>query len=165
MTTFNRLYRAPKFHLCIHTGNEDHIDFEPAEYRKTQYTFVSYGTGTFHAFTGDNHDVVTNTGDEELLDFRKFINSSVVIKATGNYRIISFNSWRKTDVWKGRLLKQNETQISSEHQTSVIVCFKGTFVISGKEVPELAYVELKPNTIYNIDSSNSFVGIFEEGYA
>jgi len=43
MTTFNRLYRAPKFHLCIHTGNEDHIDFEPAEYRKTQYTFVSYG--------------------------------------------------------------------------------------------------------------------------
>ena len=95
MTTFNRLYRAPKFHLCIHTGNEDHIDF----------------------------------------------------------------------VWKGRLLEQNETQISSKHQTSVIVCFKGTFVISGKEVPELAYVELKPNKIYNIDSSNSFVGIFEEGYA
>ena len=165
MTTFNRLYRAPKFHLCIHTGNEDHIDFEPAEHRKTQYTFVSYGTGKFHAFTGDDHEVITNTGNEELIDLRKFINSSVVIKASGNYRIISFNSWRKTDVWKGRLLKQNETEISSEHQTSVIVCFKGTFVISGKEVPEMTYVELKQNKIYNIDSSSSFVGLFEEGYA
>ena len=97
MTTFNRLFRAPKFHLCIHTGNEDHIDFEPAEYRKTQYTFVSYGTGTFHAFTGDNHDVVTNTGDEEILDFRKFINVVVIIVsglvATLGYNIIPFKAY------------------------------------------------------------------------
>ena len=90
MTTFNRLYRAPKLQLCIHTGNEDLIDFEPAEYRKTQYTFVSYGTGTFHAFTGDNHDVVTNTGDEELLDFRKFINVIVII-VSGLVATFGFN--------------------------------------------------------------------------
>ena len=81
MTTFNRIYRAPKFHLCVHTGNEDHIGFEPSEYRRTQYTFVSYGTGTYHAFTGDDHDVITNNGEEELLDLRKYIGSSVVIKA------------------------------------------------------------------------------------
>ena len=115
MTTFNRIYRAPKFHLCVHTGNEDHIGFEPSEYRRTQYTFVSYGTGTYHAFTGDDHDVVTNTGDEELLDFEQSLLDS---------------------------LKIND-----------------------KEVPEMTYVELKQNKIYNIDSSSSFVGLFEEGYA
>ena len=42
---------------------------------------------------------------------------------------------------------------------------KGTFKINGKEVPELTYVELKQGKIYNIDSSSSFVGLFEEGYA
>ena len=164
MTTFNRIYRAPKFHLCVHTGNEDHIGFEASEHRRTQYTFVSYGTGTYHAFTGDDHDVISNNGEEELLDLRKYIGSSVVIKAKGNYRIISFNSWRQNEIWQGRLLDQNEVEISSKHLYSTLVCFKGTLKINDKEVPEMTYVELKQNKIYNIDSSSSCVGLFEEGY-
>ena len=72
MTTFNRIYRAPKFHLCVHTGNEDHIGFEAAD-RRTQFTFVSYGIGTFHAFTGDDHSVISNTGNEELLDLENML--------------------------------------------------------------------------------------------
>ena len=123
------------------------------------------GTGTYHAFTGDDHDVITNNGEEELLDLRKYIGSSVVIKAKGNYRIISFNSWRQNEIWQGRLLDQNEVEISSKHLYSTLVCFKGTLKINDKEVPEMTYVELKQNKIYNIDSSDSFVGLFEEGYA
>ena len=46
-----------------------------------------------------------------------------------------------------------------------INCQKGTLKINDKEVPEMTYVELKQNKIYNIDSSDSFVGLFEEGYA
>ena len=49
--------------------------------------------------------------------------------------------------------------------SSTLVCFKGTLKINDKEVPEMTYVELRQNKIYNIDSSNSFVGLFEEGYA
>ena len=116
-------------------------------------------------FFDDKHEVVTYTQAGDLLDLRKFIDSSVVGQATENYRIISFNSWKKNQVWKGRLLGQNETQISSQHSYSTLVCFQGTFKINGKEVPELSYVELKQNKIYNIDSSDSFVGIFEEGNA
>ena len=162
MTTFNRLYRAPKFHLCVHTGDKGHIDFEPAKYRKTQYTFVSYGTGQIHMFTGDEHEVIADAKSGDLLDFRKFIDSSVIIKAREDYRIVSFNSWRKTDVWKGRLLEQNETQISSSASYSTLVCLKGTFKIKGKDVPEMAYVDLKKDTIYNIDCNNAHVGLFEE---
>ena len=165
MTTFNRIYRAPKFHLCVHTGNQDHIGFEPADSRRTQFTFVSYGIGTFHAFTGDDHSVISNTGNEELLDLRKYVGSAVVIKARGNYRIISFNSWRQNEIWQGRLLDKDEVEILSKHLYSTLVCFKGTFKINDKEVPEMTYVELKQNKIYNIDSSSSFVGLFEEGYA
>ena len=68
-------------------------------------------------------------------------------------------------MYRGRLLYQNEVEISSKHLYSTLVCFKGTLKINDKEVPEMTYVELKQNKIYNIDSSNSFVGLFEEGYA
>ena len=162
MTTFNRLYRAPKFHLCVHTGNKGNIGFEPSEYRNTQYTFVSYGTGYMHMFFDDKHEVVTYTQAGDLLDLRKFIDSSVVGQATENYRIISFNSWKKNQFLKGRLLGQNETQISSQHSYSTLVCFQGTFKIKGKDVPEMTHVDLKKDTIYNIDCNNAHVGLFEE---
>ena len=69
------------------------------------------------------------------------------------------------EIWQGRLLDQNEVEIFSKHLYSTLVCFKGTFKINDKEVPEMTYLELKQNKIYNIDSSDSFVGLFEEGYA
>ena len=86
-----------------------------------------------------------------------------------------YDIWRRRPVvccalnfrkhWQGRLLDQNEVEISSKHLYSTLVCFKGTLKINDKEVQEMTYVELKQNKIYNIDSSDSFVGLFEEGYA
>ena len=129
---------------------------------------ISKGRGGEILVKGASADAVKALNESLKLDGYKgpSLNiAKVVIKAKGNYRIISFNSWRQDEIWQGRLLDKNEVEISSKHLYSTLVCFKGTLKINDKEVPEMTYVELKQNKIYNIDSSNSFVGLFEEGYA
>ncbi len=164
MTTYNRHYRTKKFFLCVHTGEKNTIGFEHVDNRMTQFCFVCYGIGKYYAFDdNDNFSVIKlNDKEEELLDLREHLHSSIVLRSSSDYKIISFNPWRKEIIWDARLLDSSETQIKSTRSYSCLIALKNSFIINGVEIPEMTCVDLDTNREYEIEVGNSFVGFFEE---
>ena len=162
MTTFNRTYRAPKFFLCVHHTEEEHVVFEPAEERFSHFSFISRGGGRLHALVDGKFDSNTSmsVGVKKLFTVKQFINCNVVGELNENTRIIFFNSWHKNDNWEGRLIETGT--VSSIQKYAAIVCLEGSCTIDGKEIRELEYANLKPNKEYSVKlSEDSYVGLFE----
>ena len=160
MTTFNRTYRSPKFFLCTHVSEEDHIHFESMEERFSHFTFICYGKGKGYAFDGDDMEIVDSGEPKTLMNVSKHINYSVVGQAKANTKIISFNSWKKDDRWDGRLI--NENVVKSDKDYSCLVCLEGSVIVNGKEINEMQYANLVKGKEYSINIlENSYVGLFE----
>ena len=160
MTTFNRTYRSPKFFLCTHVSEEDHIHFESMEERFSHFTFICYGKGKGYAFDGDDMEIVDSGQPKTLMDVGKYINCSMVGQSKANTKIISFNSWKKDDIWDGRLVTENV--VKSDKDYACLVCFEGSVIVNGKEINEMQYANLIKGKEYPINiSENSYVGLFE----
>ena len=163
MTTYNRHYRSKKFFLCVHTGEKNTIGFEHESNRLTQFSFIHHGNGTYYAFDSEgNISTVKGNGEEELLDLREHKNSSVVIRSSSDYKFISFNPWRKENIWNGRLIDRSETQIKSTRFYSCLIALKNSFKINDIEIPEMSCVDLDADREYEIEIEDGFVGFFEE---
>ena len=93
---------------------------------------------------------------------REHLHSSIVLRSSSDYKIISFNPWRKEIIWDARLLDSSETQIKSTRSYSCLIALKNSFIINGVEIPEMTCVDLDTDREYEIEVGNSFVGFFEE---
>tara|TARA_R100000388_G_scaffold91810_1_gene74155 strand:+ start:579 stop:1073 length:495 start_codon:yes stop_codon:yes gene_type:complete len=162
MNTFNRTYRSPKFFLCAYHCAKGSITTEPVEECLSQFTFVYYGKGTSYNVDGDEVIVNNIIGDRSLIDVRKYIDYTSFGIYHEDTRIISFNSWKKTDKWEGRLIDRSESTISSNKSYSCIVCFEGTCSINDKDIGELNYANLIQGKEYPINiPQDSYVVLFE----
>ena len=119
MTTFNRTYRAPKFHLCVHTTDDYHVGYDPAENRYSHYSFLSHGGGRYHALVDGKFETHETTEPKQLIYVGNYMNSHMVGECFENTRIITFNSWRKNEKWEGRLIDSGKI-ISSNSYSSLI---------------------------------------------
>lgn len=165
MTTLNTIYKSRKFFLCVHQCKDNLIGFEPSKERLTHFTFLSYGHGKFHFFY-ENYDdemqTVEKNDEKQLYDLREYIDCNVVARSKSNSKIISFNSWRKTDRWEGRLINYNEKTIQSNYNYSCLVCFEGKCSVNNKELRELDVADLVKGREYNISlEENCYIGLFE----
>lgn len=160
--TNNKTLRSKKFFLCIHQATEKMIGFESAEERFTKFTFFAYGKGKFHAFYDDEVKSFVSGKPKTLLDLREYQNCSVVCQAEESTKFISFNPWKKEDLWKARLIDKGEKSIESSYDYSCIICFEGNCKINGKDFKELDVADLKKNVEYSVDiQDNCFLGFFE----
>jgi len=165
MTTLNTIYRSRKFFLCVHQCKDNLIGYESSKERLTHFTFLSYGHGKFYFFY-ENYDdemqLVEENEEKQLYDLRKYINCNVVARSKSNSKIISFNSWRKTDQWNARLINKEEKTIKSNHDYSCLVCFEGNCTINNKELNEFDVADLVKDKEYNISlKENCYIGLFE----
>ena len=163
MSTFNRIYRAPKFHLCVHTTDEYHIVLEKVENRFSHYSIVLKGSGTLYVLRDGNFnpDYVFKTDNlKKLVDVSDSINNNIVGETFENTKIISFNSWKKTDQWNAKLLDTGT--IKSNHEYSCVIALQGSCNLNGKDVKEMEYADLKQSKEYDvIVKDNSLIGFFE----
>lgn len=160
MTTFNRTYRSPKFFLCVHHTEEAEVGFEPAEERFSHFSFICRGGGRFHALENGRFISHDSMEPKKLFPVGRYINCNVVGESDENTRVISFNSWKKTDKWEGKLLESGS--VSSDKAYSCIVCLEGSCTVNGKEIGELDYADLVQGKEYPIEvHENSYVGLFE----
>ena len=160
MTTFNRTYRAPKFHLCVHTTDDYHVGYDPAENRYSHYSFLSHGGGRYHALVDGKFETHETTEPKQLIYVGNYMNSHMVGECFENTRIITFNSWRKNEKWEGRLIDSGK--IISSNSYSALICFEGSCEVNGKIISELEYADLEENKDYTITvNQDSYVGLFE----
>ena len=160
MTTFNRTYRAPKFHLCVHTTDDYHVGYDPAENRYSHYSFLSHGGGRYHALVDGKFETHETTEPKQLIYVGNYMNSHMVGECFENTRIITFNSWRKNEKWEGRLIDSGK--IISSNSYSSLICFEGSCEVNGKIISELEYADLEENKEYTITvNQDSYVGLFE----
>ena len=160
MTTFNRTYRAPKFHLCVHTTDDYHVGYDPAENRYSHYSFLSHGGGRYHALVDGKFETHETTEPKQLIYVGNYMNSHMVGECFENTRIITFNSWRKNEKWEGRLIDSGK--IISSNSYSSLICFEGSCEVNGKTIGELEYADLEENKEYTITvNQDSYVGLFE----
>ena len=132
MTTFNRTYRAPKFHLCVHTTDDYHVGYDPAENRYSHYSFLSHGGGRYHALVDGKFETHETTEPKQLIYVGNYMNSHMVGECFENTRIITFNSWRKNEKWEGRLIDSGK--IISSNSYSSLICFEGSCEVNGKTI-------------------------------
>ena len=162
MNTFNRTYRSPKFFLCSYQCEKGSTTTERVEECTSQFGFLYYGRGTAYNTNGDEVFVNHFKGDKSLIDVRKYINFTNFGIYHEDTRIISFNSWKKTDRWEGRLIDRSELTISSSKSYSCVLCFEGTCNINGKDIKELNYANLIQGKEYPINiPQDSYVALFE----
>ncbi len=160
MTTFNRTYRSPKFHLCVHTTNDYHIGYDPAEERYSHYSFLSCGGGRYHALVNGKFETHEVTEPKQLLYVGNYMNSHMVGECFQNTRIITFNSWRKNEKWDGRLIDSGK--ISSSNSYSCLICYEGSCEVNGKIISELEYADLEKDKEYTVAvRQDSYVALFE----
>lgn len=162
MNTFNRIYRSPKFFLCAYHCAKGSTTTELVEECFSQFSFVYYGNATSYNVDGDKVMVDNIIGDRSLIDVRKYIDYTDFGIYHEDTRIVSFNSWKKTDKWEGRLIDRNESIISSSKRYSCVLCFEGICNINGKDIGELNYANLKQGKEYIINiPQDSYVALFE----
>jgi hypothetical protein len=162
MNTFNRTYRSPKFFLCSYHCEKGSTTTERVEECTSQFGFLYYGRGTAYNTNGDEVFVNHFKGDKSLIDVRKYINFTNFGIYHEDTRIVSFNSWKKTDRWEGRLIDRSELTISSSKSYSCVLCFEGTCNINGKDIKELNYANLIQGKEYPINiPQDSYVALFE----
>ena len=163
MTTFNRTWRSPKFFLCTHVTDEYYIELEKAEHRFSHYAFVTRGGGTLHVLRNGKFEANTPIDAKKLIDVSIALNCNVVGETFQNTKLISFNSWKKTDKWNGRMLETGT--IKSNESYSCVVVFEGSCTINGKTIEEMNYVNLIKSKEYPIIvPENSSVAFFELYY-
>ena len=160
MTTFNRTYRTPKFFLCIHTTDEYHIQLEKSKNRFCHYSFLIKGGGTLHVLKDGNFEANLPIGIKKLIDVSKTINCNVVGETFQNTKLISFNSWKKTNEWNGKMLSTGI--VKSKKNYSCVIVFEGSCKLNGRDIKEMEYADLKQSKEYDIIvSDNSSVAFFE----
>ena len=77
-----------------------------------------------------------------------------------NTRLISFNSWKKTDQWNAKLLDTGT--IKSNQEYSCVIVLQGSCNLNGKDVKEMEYADLKQSKEYDvIVKDNSLICFFE----
>ena len=162
MNTFNRHYRSPKFFLCSYHCAKGSTTTEHVGECLSQFGFLYYGSGTCYNTNGNEVFVNNLKGDKSLIDVRKYINFTNFGIYHEDTRVISFNSWKKTDKWEGRLIDRSELTISSSKNYSCVLCFEGNCNINGKDIGELNYADLIRGKEYPINiPQDSYVGLFE----
>ena len=163
MSTFNRIYRAPKLHLRVHTTDEYHIILEKVENRFSHYSIVLKGSGTLYVLRDGNFNpdyVFTPDNLKKLVDVSDSINNNVVGETFENTKLISFNSWRKTNQWNAKLLDTGT--IKSNQEYSCVIVLQGSCNLNGKDINEMEYADLKKSKEYDIIvRDNSSIAIFE----
>ena len=163
MSTFNRTYRTPKFFLCVHTTDEHHIELEKADNRFPHYSIVLRGGGTFYVLRDGNFNpdyVFTPDNLKKLVDVSDSINNNVGGETFENTKLISFNSWRKTNQWNAKLLDTGT--IKSNQEYSCVIVLQGSCNLNGKDINEMEYADLKKSKEYDIIvRDNSSIAIFE----
>lgn len=161
LVTNHKILKAKKFFLCIHQASNGMIDFEKAENRFTQYTYLEYGQASLYAFLDDIIEEVKMSEEKKLYDVRKYKNCNVVGKAAHACNAVSFNPLRKDEDWEATLLSKSG-ELVSDKIYSVIICLSGEFAVNGKKFKQYEYAELEQNKTYNIKfSKGSQAGLFE----
>lgn len=160
MTTFNRIYRAEKFHLCNHTTDDYHIEYSPSEDRYSHYTFLSCGGGRYHALVDGKFETNESVEPKQLFYVGEYANSHIVVEFFQNTRVITFNSWRKGEKWEGKLIDSGK--VSSSKYYACLICYEGSCEVNGKIINELEYADIQQNKEYNVKvNEDSYVALFE----
>ena len=124
---------------------------------------VLKGSGTLYVLRDGNFNadyVFTPDNLKKLVDVSDSINNNVVGETFENTKIISFNSWKKTDQWNAKLLDTGT--IKSNQEYSCVIVLQGSCNLNGKDVKEMEYADLKQSKEYDvIVKDNSLIGFFE----
>jgi len=163
--TFRRIYRAPRFFICVSQSNQPTTTLEPKEERLTKFIFFSYGEG-IHYYFKDGEVRTYNSGTEsakDLYDLKPFADADLVVQNTkGNGRIIAFNTWKKEEDWNGKLLRTTQKKIISKQSYSCLVALEGSCTVNGVELEELSYIDLQKDVEYQVNiTKGNYIALFE----